>query len=46
VQRGKAIFLFQPDEDTLLRHKALWVDENEQHPAAELTLLTAAEQGL
>lgn len=34
------------DEDTLLRHKALWVDENEQHPAAELTLLTEAEQGL
>lgn len=32
------------DEDTLLRHKALWVDEKEQHPAAELTLLTAAEQ--
>lgn len=32
------------DEDTLLRHMALWVDENEQHPAAELTLLTEAEQ--
>lgn len=32
------------DEDTLLRHRALWVDEKEQHPAAELTLLTAAEQ--
>ncbi|ODU07508.1 MAG: hypothetical protein ABS84_16155 [Rubrivivax sp. SCN 71-131] len=32
------------DEDTLLRHKALWVDEKEQHPAAELTLLTEAEQ--
>lgn len=34
------------DEDTLLRHTALWVDENEQHPAAELTLLTEAEQRL
>lgn len=34
------------DEDTLLRHKALWVDEKEQHPAAELTLLTEAEQAL
>jgi hypothetical protein len=32
------------DEDTLLRHEALWVDEKEQHPAAELTLLTEAEQ--
>lgn len=32
------------DEDTLLRHKALWVDEKEQHPAAELALLTVAEQ--
>lgn len=34
------------DEDTLLRHKALWVDEKEQHPAAELTLLTESEQGV
>jgi hypothetical protein len=34
------------DEDTLLRHKALWVDEKEPHPAAELTLLTEAEQQL
>lgn len=32
------------DEDTLLRHKALWVDEKEQHSAAELALLTVAEQ--
>lgn len=32
------------DEDTLLSHKALWVDEKEQHPAAEWALLTAAEQ--
>ena len=32
------------DEDTLLRHKALWVDEKEQHPAAELALLSVAEQ--
>ena len=32
------------DEDTLLRHKALWGDEKEQHPANELTLLTEAEQ--
>ena len=32
------------DEDTLLRHEALWVDEKEQHPASELTLLTEAEQ--
>lgn len=34
------------DEDTLLRHKALWVDEREQHPAAELPLLTEAEQAV
>ncbi|GAB1394233.1 hypothetical protein MASR1M60_23970 [Rhodocyclaceae bacterium] len=34
------------DEDTLLRHKALWVDEKAQHPAAELMLLTKAEQRL
>lgn len=34
------------DEDTLLRHKALWVDESAQHPAAELTLLTEEEQQL
>lgn len=32
------------DEDTLLRHKALWVDEAVQHSAAELTLLTEQEQ--
>jgi hypothetical protein len=32
------------DEDTLLQHRALWVDEKEQHPAAELTLLTDVEQ--
>ena len=34
------------DEDALLRHKALWVDESAQHPATELTLLTAEEQRL
>ncbi len=34
------------DEETLLRHKALWVDEKEQHPAVELTLLTEKEQQL
>jgi len=34
------------DEDTLLRYKALWVKEKEQHPAAELTLLTEGEQRL
>jgi hypothetical protein len=32
------------DEVTLLRHKALWVEEGEQHSAAELSLLTEAEQ--
>jgi hypothetical protein len=32
------------DEDTLLRHKALWVDEKEQHAAAELTLLNETER--
>jgi hypothetical protein len=32
------------DEDTLLRHQALWTDEKEQHPAAELKLLTDAER--
>ena len=32
------------DEDTLLQHKALWVDESAQHPATELTLLTEPEQ--
>ncbi len=32
------------DEDTLLRHKALWVDEKEQNPAMELALLTKKEQ--
>lgn len=34
------------DEGTLLRHKALWVDESAQHPATELTLLTEQEQQL
>lgn len=34
------------DEDTLLRHQALWVDEKEQHQAAELTFLTEEEQRL
>lgn len=34
------------DEETLLRHKALWVDETAQHSAAELTLLTEEEQQL
>jgi hypothetical protein len=32
------------DEDTLLRHRALWGNEKEQHPADELRLLTDAEQ--
>lgn len=34
------------DENTLLQHKALWVDESAQHPATELTLLTEQEQQL
>lgn len=34
------------DEETLLRHKAVWVDEAAQHSAAELTLLTKDEQQL
>lgn len=34
------------DEETLLRHRALWVDEAAQHSAAELTLLTKDEQQL
>lgn len=34
------------DEDTLLQHKPLWVDESAQHPATELTLLTEQEQQL
>lgn len=34
------------DEDTLLRHRALWVDESAQHPAAELALLTEGERRL
>jgi hypothetical protein len=34
------------DEETLLRHKALWVDEAAQHSAAELTLLTKDERQL
>ena len=34
------------DEDTLLQHKTLWVDEPVQHPATELTLLTGQEQQL
>ncbi len=32
------------DEETLLSHSALWVEEKEPHPATELTLLTEAEQ--
>lgn len=34
------------DEDTLLSHKTLWVDEAEQHPAADLALLNEDEQGV
>ena len=34
------------DEDTLLHHKKLWVDEKVQHPAAELMLLTETEKQL
>lgn len=34
------------DEETLLRHKTLWVDEATQHSAAELPLLTDEEQQL
>lgn len=32
------------DELTLLRHRDLWVEEKDQHSAAHLPLLTAAEQ--
>lgn len=32
------------DERTLLRHETLWVNENEQHSAADLMLLTEAER--
>jgi len=34
------------DQDTLLSHSALWVNEKEQHPASELTLLTRDEQSV
>lgn len=34
------------DESTLLSHRALWVEEKEQHASAELPLLTRAEQKL
>ena len=34
------------NEDTLLQHKALWVDEAVQYSAAELALLTEEEQQL
>jgi hypothetical protein len=34
------------DQDTLLSHKALWVDEKEQHPASTLALLTQDEQAV
>lgn len=34
------------DEDTLLRHKTLWVNEAMPHSAAELVLLTEQEQQL
>ncbi len=32
------------DEETLLSHRELWVEEHEPHAAADLPLLTAAEQ--
>lgn len=32
------------DEETLLSHRSLWVEEKEPHPATELTLLTEAEK--
>ena len=34
------------DEETLLSHKALWVDEKQQNAAEELPLLTDAEQAV
>jgi hypothetical protein len=34
------------DEETLLSHQALWVEEKEQHPTDTLPLLTASEQDL
>lgn len=34
------------DEDTLLSHRALWVQETEQHSASELSLLTEDEQAV
>ena len=35
---------FLMDERTLQHHKALWVEESEQHPAQDLPLLTSAER--
>ena len=34
------------DESTLLRNRALWVEEKDQCSALELPLLTAAEQSV
>jgi hypothetical protein len=34
------------DQDTLLNHKALWVNEKKQHPASALALLTQDEQAV
>ena len=34
------------DQDTLLSHKALWVNEKEPHPASALALLTQDEQAV
>ena len=34
------------DEPTLLSHRALWVEEKDQHASAELPLLTNTEQKL
>ena len=34
------------DEETLLRHKTLWVEEKQQHPADVLTNLTENEQSV
>ena len=34
------------DEETLLSHRSLWVEEKDQHTAAELPLLTGVEQKL
>jgi hypothetical protein len=32
------------DESTLMMHRSLWVEEKEQHPSADLPLLTDGER--